>query len=126
MKCSACSREEGKLQRLGEKVSFLVCSADLGESNIFWLDLLLKIFVLDVEMLAPCFVTPLACAISTHPLLSILKAMVPTRSTCFPSIISRCGLPSIRRAAVLNRTFHAQLSFWNQVRTRAATLAATS
>jgi hypothetical protein len=39
------------LQRLGEKVSFLVYSADLGESYMFCLDLLLKIFVLDVEML---------------------------------------------------------------------------
>jgi hypothetical protein len=52
VKCSACSREEGTLQRLGEKVSFLVCSADLGESHMSCLDLLLKIFVLDVEMLA--------------------------------------------------------------------------
>jgi hypothetical protein len=50
--CSACSREEGTLQRLGEKVSFLVCSADLGESDMSCLDLLLKIFVLAVEMLA--------------------------------------------------------------------------
>jgi hypothetical protein len=52
VKCSACSREEGTLQRLGEKVSFLVCSAALGESDMSCLDLLLKIFVLDVEMLA--------------------------------------------------------------------------
>jgi hypothetical protein len=52
MKCSACSREEGTLQRLDEKVIFLVCSADLGESDMSCLDLLLKIFALDVEMLA--------------------------------------------------------------------------
>jgi hypothetical protein len=52
VKCSACSREEDTLQRLGEKVSFLVCNADLGESDMSCLDLLLKIFVLDVEMLA--------------------------------------------------------------------------
>jgi hypothetical protein len=52
VKCSACSREEVMLQRLGEKVSFLVCSADLGESDISCLNLLLNIFVLDVEMLA--------------------------------------------------------------------------
>jgi hypothetical protein len=52
VKCSACSREEGTLQRLGEIVSFLVCSADLGESDMSCLDLLLKIFVLDIEMLA--------------------------------------------------------------------------
>jgi hypothetical protein len=32
----------------------------------------------------------------------------------------------IRRAAVLDATVHAQLSFWNQVRSRAATLAASS
>jgi hypothetical protein len=52
VKCSACSREEGTLQRLGEKVSILVCSADLGESDMSCLGLLLKIFVIDVEMLA--------------------------------------------------------------------------
>jgi hypothetical protein len=52
VKCSACSREEGTIQRLGEKVSFLICGADLGESDMSCLDLLLKIFVLDVEMLA--------------------------------------------------------------------------
>jgi hypothetical protein len=50
VKSSACSREEGTLQRLGEKVSFLVCSADLGKSDMSCLDLLLKIFQLDVEM----------------------------------------------------------------------------
>jgi hypothetical protein len=54
VKCSACSCEEGTLQRLDEKVSFLVCSADLGESDMSCLDLLLKVFVLDVEMLAQC------------------------------------------------------------------------
>jgi hypothetical protein len=52
MKCSASSRDEDTLQRLGEKVSFLVCSADLGEADMSCLDLLLKMFVLDVEMLA--------------------------------------------------------------------------
>jgi hypothetical protein len=52
MKCSARSREEGTLQRLGEKIIVLVCSADLSESDVSCLDLLLKIFVLDVEMLA--------------------------------------------------------------------------
>jgi hypothetical protein len=40
------------LQRLGEKVSILVCSADMGEADMSCLDLLLKIFVLDIEMLA--------------------------------------------------------------------------
>jgi hypothetical protein len=94
VRCRACSREESKLQRLAEKVSFLVCSADLGESNMSCLDLLLKIFVLDVKMLAH-FVTLVACAILRHPLLSMPKAMVPMRSTCFPSMISRCGLSSI-------------------------------
>jgi hypothetical protein len=52
VKCSACSREEGTLQRLGELVSFLVCSADLGASDMSCLYLLLKIFVLDVDLLA--------------------------------------------------------------------------
>jgi hypothetical protein len=52
MKCSACTLEEGTLQRLGEKVSFLVCSADLGEADMSCLELLLKIFVINVEMLA--------------------------------------------------------------------------
>jgi hypothetical protein len=33
-KCCACSREEGTLQRLGEKVSFVACSADLGEAGM--------------------------------------------------------------------------------------------
>jgi hypothetical protein len=52
IKCSSCSREEGTLQQLGEKVSFFDCSADLGKSDMSCLDQLLKIFVLDVEMLA--------------------------------------------------------------------------
>jgi hypothetical protein len=52
IKFCACSREEGALQRLGEKVSFLVCSADLGETDMSCLNLLLKIFVLNVEMIA--------------------------------------------------------------------------
>jgi hypothetical protein len=102
----------------------LVCSADLGEADMSSLDLLLKIFVMSRCLFS--FVTPLACAKSTHPLLSIPKTIVPMCSTCFPSMISRCGLSSIRRAAVLSGTFHAQLSLWNQVKSRAATLAATS
>jgi hypothetical protein len=125
VKCSACSREEGTLQRLGEKVSVLVCSADLGESDMSCLDVLLKIFVLDVEMLAQFCHAVGVCDIDAS-LVAMPKAMVPMRSTCFPSMISRCGLSSIRRAAVLNGTFHAQLNFWNQVRSRAATLVATS
>jgi hypothetical protein len=32
MKCCACSREEGTLQRLNEKVCLLVFSGDLGET----------------------------------------------------------------------------------------------
>jgi hypothetical protein len=52
MKCCACSREEGTLQRLGEKVCFLVCSADLGEVDVSCLTLLLEIVVFDVKMLA--------------------------------------------------------------------------
>jgi hypothetical protein len=125
MKCCACFREQGTLQRLGENVSFLVCSADLGESDMSCLDLLLKIFVLDVEMLAQFCHAVGVCDIDAS-LVGDAQGKVPMRSTCFPSMISRCGLSSIRRAAVLNGTFHEQLSFWNQVRSRAATLAATS
>jgi hypothetical protein len=42
VKCSACSHEEDTLQRLGEIVSFLVCSADLGESDMSCLDFVAK------------------------------------------------------------------------------------
>jgi hypothetical protein len=52
MTCCACSREKGTLQWLGEKVIVLVCSSYLGEADKSCLNLLLKKFVLYVEMLA--------------------------------------------------------------------------
>jgi hypothetical protein len=52
MKCGPCAREEGALQWLGEKIRFLVGSADLSKANMSGLNLLLEIFVLDVEMFA--------------------------------------------------------------------------
>jgi hypothetical protein len=83
MKRCSFSREEGTFQRLGEGGSFLVYSAYLGEADMScWRQLC------SMSRCLLSFVTPLVCAISTHPLLSMLKIIVPMRSTCFPSVIS--------------------------------------